>query len=707
MRKVAKGQIDFRSFSSAQSLVEILVGLGVIAVVFTSVVSLIFVSLKVAKVSRERSLAQSLINHMSSAVKSLANDDWHSLWSANGGVIYLSLDEGAGSATDNNLALDELSGFNATIKLGSSGNTSLASAWLTDTSCRAGQCLSLDNVDDYLEISDTSATSSPLDLTTAMTFSAWIYPTDLTSYDPIFAKVSTSTITGYELANSSGGLRLILKTPSATCDYSAGSLSLNTWQHVVATYNGAEIRLYLNGQLVGSPSACTTGAAINNNAFLIGARATDTAKFSGRLDELRIYSRALTAEEISGLYSGVNQFYPVNNAGLWQLKHGKETLVVANIEFTRSFHLERVLRDANNNIVSTNGNSDPLTKKVVYLVEWGKNQTLTQEEYLSRNLRTGLFTQTDWSGGAGQTEPVFTATNKFDSASSSIIFNTQGELSSLLAQQSSGGGDIDGVYRWAWNDAVGWIDFWGVAYSPATGVFSNIASSSAGGISMNCVDTSCASSNYKVYQATSTGPIYTKGDLYGYAWSDNLGWFSFNCNQTGVGGPDNCSSSNYKVYISQSTGDFNGYAWNDVIGWVSFNCADLGVCLVSDYKVRLALQSASGTPTWLISSIFDTQKEKGVTPVSLIWQGSLPTGTEVKFQLASSNSPTGPWNFVGADGTANSYYPASGSSQPNVSIPITNSKLHHNKRYLRYKVFLTPTTTNTPTVNDISVIFAQ
>jgi len=61
----------------------------------------------------------------------------------------------------------------------------------------------------------------------------------------------------------------------------------------------------------------------------------------------------------------------------------------------------------------------------------------------------------------------------------------------------------------------------------------------------------------------------------GWAWSDIVGWISFN-NLSGGG------SNNYGVHItdnqSGTEGNFSGYAWSDNIGWLSFNESDLGGC---------------------------------------------------------------------------------------------------------------------------------
>ena len=75
----------------------------------------------------------------------------------------------------------------------------------------------------------------------------------------------------------------------------------------------------------------------------------------------------------------------------------------------------------------------------------------------------------------------------------------------------------------------------------------------------------------------------------------------------------------------------------------------------------------------------------------------------MQFQLATANSANGPWSFVGPDGTGNTYYSA---NQPNVPVAI-QGKYHSNQRYLRYKVFLAPTASATPSIDDISILYAQ
>ncbi|MBU0546984.1 hypothetical protein KKA72_02370 [Patescibacteria group bacterium] len=77
----------------------------------------------------------------------------------------------------------------------------------------------------------------------------------------------------------------------------------------------------------------------------------------------------------------------------------------------------------------------------------------------------------------------------------------------------------------------------------------------------------------------------TDDNVFGWAWSENIGWISFN-NTTGGGG------IGYGVNIDSETGIFSGYAWSENIGWISFNQADLLNC--PQLPCRADLNSETG-----------------------------------------------------------------------------------------------------------------
>lgn len=228
--------------------------------------------------------------------------------------------------------------------------------------------------------------------------------------------------------------------------------------------------------------------------------------------------------------------------------------------------------------------------------------------------------------------------------------------------------------HWAWNDLIGWIDFYNTnTITVSSYGLSGYASSTAGDISLDCHTTRigniCGTNNYQV---TNDG----SGNLSGWAWNDNYGWISFDCNNNG-----GCGTSNYRVYID-ANGNFQNYAWNDAIGWFSFSCANDGTCASSNYKV-LTAWTATSTTSVLDSSAYDTGSVGGAQLNSFLWRGSLPAGTSVRFQFAVSNSSNGPWNFSGTDGTSNTYY----STGPDVSLRLDYT-LFNGGRYFRYRIFL-------------------
>jgi regulation of enolase protein 1 (concanavalin A-like superfamily) len=73
------------------------------------------------------------------------------------------------------------------------------------------------------------------------------------------------------------------------------SADLNTWKHAAMTYDGTSVRLYINGTLVSTVSGAHTST---NYPLLFGHWSTGSEYWNGLIDEVRLYSRALTQAEI-------------------------------------------------------------------------------------------------------------------------------------------------------------------------------------------------------------------------------------------------------------------------------------------------------------------------------------------------------------------------------------------------------------------------
>ncbi len=86
-------------------------------------------------------------------------------------------------------------------------------------------------------------------------------------------------------------------------------------------------------------------------------------------------------------------------------------------------------------------------------------------------------------------------------------------------------------------------------------------------------------------------------NVWGWAWSDGIGWVSFSCeNQYEIG-----SGINYGVDIDESTGEISGHAWSDRVGWISFNSVDLQGCPEGSCQAVLEGSELSGWAKALIN----------------------------------------------------------------------------------------------------------
>lgn len=98
-------------------------------------------------------------------------------------------------------------------------------------------------------------------------------------------------------------LRFRLKTNGITKTLiaSTGSVPLNQWSHAVARYDGSTMKLYLNGVEVGSTAKTGSLSTNANIGVNIGRNPDGYGEWDGRIDDTRIYNKALTPAEIQQL----------------------------------------------------------------------------------------------------------------------------------------------------------------------------------------------------------------------------------------------------------------------------------------------------------------------------------------------------------------------------------------------------------------------
>jgi Concanavalin A-like lectin/glucanases superfamily len=173
---------------------------------------------------------------------------------------------------------------------GRGNNGSISGATWT-TSGKYGDALSFNGTNARVNINN--ATS--LQLTSGMTLEAWVYPTSVSSAwrDVIYKGNDNYYLEG----TSPNSSRPAMGGTFGGNLYGTSPLTANTWAYLAASYDGATMRLYVNGVQVAS-RAQTGAIAISTNPLQIGGDSIYGQYFAGRIDEVRIYNRALSAAQI-------------------------------------------------------------------------------------------------------------------------------------------------------------------------------------------------------------------------------------------------------------------------------------------------------------------------------------------------------------------------------------------------------------------------
>jgi TolB protein len=158
---------------------------------------------------------------------------------------------------------------------------------------KAGKAIQFDGRDDVVDFGDPAA----LRLTTALSIELWVRPdSPPAAGEPLLFGRGTEAwgITYYTdgcvwfyIAN--GGNQI--KT----------GITRKEWSHVVATFDGKEMKLYVNAELK-EQRASTHPAAVNSGSVLTGVDLVKKTYFAGVIDEIKVYKRALPADEVKRLF---------------------------------------------------------------------------------------------------------------------------------------------------------------------------------------------------------------------------------------------------------------------------------------------------------------------------------------------------------------------------------------------------------------------
>lgn len=115
--------------------------------------------------------------------------------------------------------------------------------------------------------------------------------------------------------NSDGSITARIYDGSSKVVTSSARISANTWTHIAISGNGSNLKLYINGTL---DKTITAGTAITNYAtpeLILGAATRTGTYFKGQINDVKLFNRVLSDEEISNLSGNINRYSVYTSSG--------------------------------------------------------------------------------------------------------------------------------------------------------------------------------------------------------------------------------------------------------------------------------------------------------------------------------------------------------------------------------------------------------
>ncbi len=400
---------------SGQSLIEVIVGLAIGAILMGASAFAIAGMIQTNNTSQKWRSATALAQGLLTNARAYGTVNWQNLYGLSKGSssdYFLNasgttynviggkegmLDNDVTSGLVGEWKFDEDIGTTSTLTYDATGNgdngTLMSSPTRATSTCKIANCLVF-NGSNYVSIPN----SATLELRNAISISAWVNPATSTASTQLAIMGKSSEVI---LSLSYGQSRFTIYATAGGYSQAMGGtiLPANTWYHIVGTFDGNQIKIYENGVLKGTTNYSTSIA--DTAAIPYIGSAGGYQFFSGSIDDVRIYNRALSAYEVGQLYN-------------------------SNV-FKRYFYVENTCRtnDASSSISGVSpcaGGSadDPSTQKISAITEWttptGANPQVLLSDYVTR-WKNSVFQQNDWSGGPNATGVTTNPTNLFTSSS--------------------------------------------------------------------------------------------------------------------------------------------------------------------------------------------------------------------------------------------------------------------------------------------------
>lgn len=216
-------------------------------------------------------------------------------------IAWWKMDECSGNTT-NDSSGNSLKG---TITIGNTGTqttvgtcSTSSTAWGNGSTGKINRSVNFDGSDDQITASDATLPSSNI----SRTVSLWVKPNG-TQNKTLFGYGTASTnLKQFDIVLQSGIVGVWWNNNNPVTNFSHSTYVANQWNHIVMTYDGTNIRSYINGSLKDTvPVALDT---LSTGTFYLGRGMNSTyTYFSGQIDDLRIYNYPLSADQVKLVFN--------------------------------------------------------------------------------------------------------------------------------------------------------------------------------------------------------------------------------------------------------------------------------------------------------------------------------------------------------------------------------------------------------------------
>jgi len=183
-------------------------------------------------------------------------------------------------------------------KTGNDGTLKNGPTWVYDS--HFGYVLDFDGVDDYVEV----PYDSSLDITGPLTVSVWS-KLDSGGRDYCWVEKGIGGATNEQYLLLTGRREFfIFRVVKNDSNYSVSGSNypVDEWFHLVGVYDGSAVKLYVNGNFDAEANAPSPPLDSGTGSVWIGRLAQGGYNVNGKIDDVRVYDRALSESEITNIY---------------------------------------------------------------------------------------------------------------------------------------------------------------------------------------------------------------------------------------------------------------------------------------------------------------------------------------------------------------------------------------------------------------------